>query len=1028
MSSLIKNQILKHLTKFFKDLTPEQLNMNALMGSCELSNLQLNEAVLMNLMELPVWLKITSAVVDKIYIKISWTKIKSVPIQMHLNEVSVEIEVCDKFRSSDEGETLDLSQYLNTSQQPSKYGFVDRVIDGITVKVNSVNISFKSKLMAATFNLSRVLLESRCPNWKPGELSLTRIKDTTKGHILLFKICEWHTMRLEAKSLTNPEQTPLRLITNLAQCRLTIKKKLDDCSVVAARIFVIFEDILWILTFAQFISASAFVEYIFSLIKHSPLSKKNETLSGGIKASGFTSSGQVPLISPLNTPAKKFDKPPFLTGNMSSASLIEQKFRCYDIVETSMHLFIEKVDAHLYDDIDTPKQPKDKHSGGAMQLTLNQIQLDCYPYSHASGDRSHWFQWFDPAPTSRKQWCNSHLVQYQKKMQAKIVKEGSDRLVPVESLLSLTVLFKIKEFCMNCVATNESTARNTIIKKFIHTDKDYQMPADMPSLYLELNYFYYFDAINQMMVYDDVPDPLAFLHLSPTKLLFDSPTLLFLNSFYVNLSKALVNLNDLFPQDTTPPKIHARIEVLMPQLSLSAKSKLSTNAQASKLFVKSGKICLSNSLYDDNVMQKLKDTINKLNQDSIKHIHVGAKLPRNRASVWDLSILEQARSELSSLKQLWAFQLEPFWLDFMNNDSSELASANRLQQIVEPVKAYIFLHVNLRDPELAKQESKVKKLKQNNKRDIISILVTLIDEPIIAMLNKTQFRFLKRFFAHLDKFLQQMRNDLSDMIQLDHVTKDTLELHLAAYINQIKTKVMFDKNPVELDSCDAGDETNNETTEKDAHEFPVKTSSPETIQSADLKLSTLDSSPITPRSDFVVNSSQESYSSSTKSKHDFETLSIREKFEYAAPDVLTIDDGSSAVQILDVDDLDGCEEATEVAGDATCLLFEQDLSTLAKANKSFPSNNDCINSNINEEFNLIGKTRNSDALAGDIMNVIQESASLFEKVKLNSNFEQQQHEEDEEEEEQQDEHADVELESYFELALSELVFKTNALS
>lgn len=926
MSSLIKNQVLKHLTKFFKDLAPEQLQMNALMGSCELSNLQLNEVVLMNLLDLPVWLKITSAAVDKIHIKISWTKIKSVPIQMLLNEVKVQVEVCDEFRNI-EGEKTDLSQYINTN--PGKYGFVDRVIDGITVIVNNVNVSFNSKLMAAKFELSRVTLESRCPNWKPGELSLTRLKDVNRGQILLFKVAEWHTMRLEAKCLTNPEQAPLRLITNYAQCRLTIKKKLDDCSVVAARIFVIFEDILWILTFAQFISASAFVEYIFTLIKRSPMTKKKDTLGNesNFSSSSHNSVSQTPLTSPTHTPGKQIDRMPMLTGNMSSASLLEQKFRCYDIIETSLHLYIEKIDAHLFDDIEP--QNKSRHeTGGAIQLTLSKIELDCYPYSSANSDRKHWYKWFDPSPSTRKQWFDSHFSQFDSLRLKKTTSSGA-KLIQKPSaasdsqLLSLSVLFKIKDFCLDCVTTNSSNSKGAIINKFIQIDKDYKMPGDMPSFYLELDYFYYYDAALQMMVYDDVPDPVTFIHLSPTKLLFDSPTLLFFNSFYANLTKALSKLNDLFPQDTTPPKIHIRIEILMPQLSLPAKSRDKLGSKSSKLLIKSGKITLSNSLYDKNVLQRLKHTIEQLNESSAACLNL---IPKGnieqKSSVWDQSILEQVQSGLCPTKQLWAFQFEPFWLDFMNHDSNELLNINKLQPIVEPVKAYIFIHIDLRSLVQASKDDL-----SNSKRDIISILVTLIDEPILANLDKTEFRFLQKFFAHLDKFLQQMKSDISNIIQLEHVTDDTLELHLVTYIKQIRSKVLFDKDMVRSGiSDDAGDDEvigNIENCKRPLGENSL----PNSIKSAELH--------------FKPN----------LERSETDTISFKETL-YQPPQVLNVHDGSALIEFAD--EIDEC---AEVADDASCLFFDDQI----------------------KKENL------GDQVEGDnLLEKIEECSKLFAKVNLPS--------------------------------------------
>ena len=70
-------------------------------------------------------------------------------------------------------------------------------------------------------------MESKSPTWQKTDLRMTRIKDTDKGEVLNFKELSWQTVRIEAKSTKNEDLTPLRLITNQARCRLTIKKKMS---------------------------------------------------------------------------------------------------------------------------------------------------------------------------------------------------------------------------------------------------------------------------------------------------------------------------------------------------------------------------------------------------------------------------------------------------------------------------------------------------------------------------------------------------------------------------------------------------------------------------------------------------------------------------------------------------------------------------------------------------------------------------------------------------------------------------------
>ena len=87
MAALIKNQILKHLSKFVLNLSPSQINLSALKGEGELTGLELNCAVLTSLLELPVWVRLVSASCNRAAIRIQWTKLKTVPIQLCLDKI-----------------------------------------------------------------------------------------------------------------------------------------------------------------------------------------------------------------------------------------------------------------------------------------------------------------------------------------------------------------------------------------------------------------------------------------------------------------------------------------------------------------------------------------------------------------------------------------------------------------------------------------------------------------------------------------------------------------------------------------------------------------------------------------------------------------------------------------------------------------------------------------------------------------------------------------------------------------------------
>lgn len=75
--------------RFTKNLSADKINLSTFKGEGELSNLELDEDVLTELLELPSWLRLTNAWCNRVSFRIQWTKLKSVPIFL----VSFEMKV-----------------------------------------------------------------------------------------------------------------------------------------------------------------------------------------------------------------------------------------------------------------------------------------------------------------------------------------------------------------------------------------------------------------------------------------------------------------------------------------------------------------------------------------------------------------------------------------------------------------------------------------------------------------------------------------------------------------------------------------------------------------------------------------------------------------------------------------------------------------------------------------------------------------------------------------------------------------------
>ncbi|XP_065355354.1 bridge-like lipid transfer protein family member 3B isoform X2 [Calliphora vicina] len=605
MVSLIKNQLLKHLSIYTKNLSSDKINLSTFRGEGELSNLQLDEAVLTELLELPSWLRLTSAWCNHVSFRISWTKLKSVPITLTLDEVNITVETCDPTsRSADNKSPNGVGSGGGGSagggslpQAPQgKYSFIHKVVDGITIIVNTVNVKFLSTAFTASVQMSRIRVESKTPKWANGDLRFTRLKDSHRGIILIFKELSWQTVRIEASSTQDKSLTPLRLLTNHARCRITIRKRLSDCTLLASRLVLILDDLLWVLTDSQLKAALHFVDSLSGLIKSataatqkSKAARKLETLP----------EYQAQLAQQQNRQSES-----------SHANNQLKMFNAFDVRETSYHFFSQRIDLHLCDDEgDGRSTYPELDKGGALQISVQAFQVDYYPYHLAKSDRSHWAK-YKEASVSPALWLKESLnafreavlnlsqpnrpsshaplerstpnspitlnpsslaTQFPASKTTNTSSTGSSTPTPLASntnsgassggshhshhtqqqktvldnlskLMSSCVILRIEDFQLYRVTTS---GKKQMPKEFVSAqhkrkikpgDKDrYSFPAEMPILHAEFTYFYYpGDFIFPL------PPSKVFVHINPLQVHFDLCSILWFNSFVLNLHESLL--------------------------------------------------------------------------------------------------------------------------------------------------------------------------------------------------------------------------------------------------------------------------------------------------------------------------------------------------------------------------------------------------------------------------------------------------------------------------------------------------------
>ncbi|XP_047715361.1 bridge-like lipid transfer protein family member 3A [Prionailurus viverrinus] len=406
MAGIIKKQILKHLSRFTKNLSPDKINLSTLKGEGQLTNLELDEEVLQNVLELPTWLAITRVYCNRASIRIQWTKLKTHPICLCLDKVEVEMKTCEEPRPPNGQSPIALAS------GQSEYGFAEKVVEGMFIIVNSITIKIHSKAFHASFELWQLQGYSVNPNWQQSDLRLTRITDPRRGEVLTFKEITWQTLRIEADATDNGDQdpvtTPLRLITNQGRIQIALKRRTKDCNVVASKLMFLLDDLLWVLTDSQ----------LKAMMKYA------ESLSEAMEKSAQQRKSLAPEPVQITPPAPSAQQSwaqafgASQGSSNSSSSRLSQYFEKFDVKESSYHLLISRLDLHICDDSQSrePGVSANRLTGGAMQLTFRKMAFDYYPFHWAGDSCKHWVRHCEAMET-RGQWAQKLVMEFQSKME-----------------------------------------------------------------------------------------------------------------------------------------------------------------------------------------------------------------------------------------------------------------------------------------------------------------------------------------------------------------------------------------------------------------------------------------------------------------------------------------------------------------------------------------------------------------------------------------------------------------------------------
>lgn len=592
-------------------------------------------------------------------------------------------------------------------EEEKSYGFVDKIIDGISFSLNSLHVQLRAPKFTASLDLSFLKANPSPPNFKPfpqkkQDLRLSRVK--CHPFVLLFRTISWQTLKIEAKA-RNPDDPHvdeddeeecyrksssdvIRLISSGGSANMTVKKSLLNREVVCVKMAFNMEDILWLLTATSSQSRDA-MTLINSLSE----------LVVSQSSTGHSAAASAPSL-PSNPATRSPSKTTSAAAvRMDTSSQLYRIFSQFAPVESSIHFNLKTFQLQIVDDMNTTNGSFHSlfpplASGSALLFSATNLTLSLYPeYNPRRG-----------------------------------FKQGFN-----EKDTSLHVTIRVSTMQLHCVGLNDSRLRsrkkNDDEKNKYFVSAPVGVPDVIPAVEVSLNHYYETEGSERT----------DWIHvkMGPTRVYLDEPTILWIHSFVLPLIIAGSSGEKNGPESfDVKPHVETQIELTMPVLVMDQRNPF-------EIF--------------PSPFSAARTAVHPASESVTSPADTQLEVSCTKVFVQRLKGTDMA----------WAFRVDPLWVDLVK-DSPALHRKDRRIELVAPfsVRGTVIVFPKT---EFSVEEVRIAiDVPQTIKvgamlSDLPDLLKILSKMDIFADFIAQDKMEMRRCFAHVDDSLFSVRVKLQDV-------------------------------------------------------------------------------------------------------------------------------------------------------------------------------------------------------------------------------------------------------------------------